>query len=158
MEALETFAVGDAGVRSVGCVEYFEEFSDVIDDDRPWDWRAWSTFTPDEVRGLDEVLGVVLAASVATPARMDDDAFIRSGWPVRIRQVQRPGAEQCRTCRHDQPPPGGEAWPASTIPCETACRPRKNGAVPQSVFRYRSHFSRLLLLPFLRWLALPASQ
>jgi hypothetical protein len=35
----------------VGCVEYFEEFFDVIDDDRPWDWRAWSAFTPDEVRG-----------------------------------------------------------------------------------------------------------
>src|SRR5215475_4602916 len=93
MEALETFAAGDAGVRFVGCVEYFEEFFDVIDDDRPWDWRAWSAFTPDEVSGLDEVLGVVLAASKATPARMDDDAFIRSGWPVRIRQVAQPALD-----------------------------------------------------------------
>jgi hypothetical protein len=90
MEALETFAARDAGVRSVGYVEYFEEFFDVIHDDRPWDWRAWSTFTPDEVRALDEVLGVVLAASHATPSFMDDDAFIRSGWPVRVRQLAQP--------------------------------------------------------------------
>ena len=55
-----------------------------------------------------------------------------------------------RTCHHDQPPPGGEACPASTMPCETACRPRKNAAIRQSVFRYRSRFSRLPLLPFPR--------
>jgi len=30
MEALETFAAGDAGVRSEGCVKYFEECFDSI--------------------------------------------------------------------------------------------------------------------------------
>ena len=85
-EALETFAAGDAGVRSVGYAEYFEEFFDVIDD-RPWDWRAWSTFTPDEVRGLDEVLSVVLAASEATPALMDDDATCGNPWMSAIKRL-----------------------------------------------------------------------
>jgi hypothetical protein len=93
MEALETFAAGDAGVRSIGYVEYFEEFFDVIDDGRPWDWRAWSTFTPDEVRALDKVLSHVLAASKATPPIMDDVAFIQSGWPVKILDVARPALE-----------------------------------------------------------------
>ncbi len=93
MEALETFATGDAGVRSAGYVEYFEEFFDVIPHDRAWDWRACGTFTPDEVRGLEEVLGMVLAASEATPAFMDDDTFIRSGWPVRIRQAAQPALD-----------------------------------------------------------------
>jgi hypothetical protein len=96
MEALETFAAGNAGVRSAGYVEYFEEFFDIIDDDRPWDWRTWSTLTPDEVLGLDEVLGMVLTASKATPAFMDDDAFIRSGWPDRIRQVSQPTLDLMR--------------------------------------------------------------
>jgi len=74
----------------VGYVEYFEEFLDIIDDDRPWDWRAWRTLTTDEVRALDDVLGAVLAACKATPAFMDDDAFIRSAWPDRIRQACQP--------------------------------------------------------------------
>jgi hypothetical protein len=93
MEALETLAAGDAGVRSVGYVEYFEEFFDVIDDDRPWDWRAWSTFTPDEVRALDKVLSQVLAASKATPPIMDDVAFIQSGLPIKIVHVARPALQ-----------------------------------------------------------------
>lgn len=56
MEALEALSEGDSGVRSVGVVEYVEQFFDVISDDIPWRWRGWSCFTTEEVEALDEVL------------------------------------------------------------------------------------------------------
>ena len=49
IEALDTLAEGDDGVRAVGVVEYVEEFFDVIDDRAPWHWKEWSTFIPAEV-------------------------------------------------------------------------------------------------------------
>jgi hypothetical protein len=93
MEALETFVAGDAGVGSTGYIEYFEEFFDVIGDESPWRWREWSTFTADEVSAVDKVLAQVLAASKATPPVTDDDAFVESGWPIKILQVARPALE-----------------------------------------------------------------
>lgn len=84
MEALVALSEGDAGVRSVGNVEYVEEFFDIINDDAPWHWRDWSCFTPGEVERLDAVHGLLKAACAATPRIESDDAFIASGWPGRI--------------------------------------------------------------------------
>lgn len=90
MEALETLGDGEQGVRDVGFGEYFEQFYDVISDDAPWQWRAWSVFTPDEVTALDVVLRLLDEACRSTPQAMTEDEFIASGWPERLR----PGAER----------------------------------------------------------------
>jgi len=89
MESLEALSQGDDGVRAVGVGEYVEEFFDQISDDARWDWRTWSTFTPDEVTALDAVLRLVVAACDATPGVDDVDGFIASGWPE---QIARPRA------------------------------------------------------------------
>lgn len=84
MEALEPLSRGADGVRDVGVVEYVEGFFDVISDDAPWHWRTWSSFTPAEVRGLDEVSRLLVNACRATKGIDAPDAFIASGWPARI--------------------------------------------------------------------------
>ena len=84
MEALENLCDGDAGVRSIGLIEYVEQFFDIINDDIPMRWRDWSSFTPDEVQALDEVLRLLNAACAATPKLTSDDAFIASGWPIKL--------------------------------------------------------------------------
>jgi hypothetical protein len=40
IEALETLAESDDGVRSMCVGEYVEEFFDAIDDRSPWRWRT----------------------------------------------------------------------------------------------------------------------
>jgi hypothetical protein len=86
MDALETLAAGDAGVRQVGPEEYVLEFFDTIDDRSPWNWREWSCFTADEVVALDEVHNLLVAACDAMPV-IDGDAFIDTGWPARIQPL-----------------------------------------------------------------------
>jgi hypothetical protein len=97
MEALETLAAGDDGVRSIGVVEYVEEFFDIIDDRSPWQWRDMSVFTPDEVEALGQVHDLLVQACDATPqtatpggifVRAEED-FIDSGWPSRIEPAAR---------------------------------------------------------------------
>jgi hypothetical protein len=85
MEALEPLAKGADGVHEVGVAEYVEQFFDVISDDRPWDWRTWSCFTPAEVDGLDEVHRLLVAACDATPGVNAPNDFIASGWPDQIK-------------------------------------------------------------------------
>lgn len=89
MEALVPLSEGDGGVRSVGNVEFVEEFFDIIDDDAPWHWRDWSCFTSDEVEGLSEVHELLKAACSATLRVESDDDFIASGWPGRIQPAAR---------------------------------------------------------------------
>lgn len=92
IDALETLAEGDDGVRSMGVGEYVEEFFDVIDDRSPWRWRTWSVFNADEVHALGVVLDLLVRAcdettQVPTPEGIFDDDnedFIRTGWPFRI--------------------------------------------------------------------------
>src|SRR5690348_17843672 len=83
IEALDMLARGDAGVRCVGNAEYVNQFFDTIDDDSPWRWREWSTFTAAEVIALDTVQQLLLDACAATPQLQSDDDFIASGWPER---------------------------------------------------------------------------
>lgn len=78
---------GEHGVRSVGTAEYVNQFFDTIDDDMPWRWRQWSTFTPDEVAALDTVQRALRDARAATAQVCSDDEFIASGWPGRITPV-----------------------------------------------------------------------
>ena len=87
MEALETFAAGNDGLRRVGVVEYVEEFCDVINDEVQWHWQEWTCFAPEEVQALDEVQKLLKAACGATPQDCSDDIFISSGWPARIQPV-----------------------------------------------------------------------
>ncbi len=87
MEALETLADGENGVRALGNAEYVNQFFDTIDDDVPWRWREWSTFTAGEVTALDNVQRALLDACAATPQVCSDEEFIASRWPGRIKPV-----------------------------------------------------------------------
>jgi hypothetical protein len=69
IEALETLADGEEGVRAAGVVEYVEEFFDVIDDRAPWHWKEWSTFTPEEVIAIDRVQQLMLEACAGDTRR-----------------------------------------------------------------------------------------
>jgi hypothetical protein len=80
-------ARGDAGVRCVGNAEFVNQLFDTIDDDSPWRWREWSTFTAVEVIALDRVQRLLLDACAATPQIQSDDDFIATGWPERIKPV-----------------------------------------------------------------------
>jgi hypothetical protein len=84
MEALCTLSEGPDGVRAIGVVEFVEQFFDVIDDEVPWHWRSWTSFTPDEVEGIGKVLRLMNAACAATPRVDTEEEFISSGWPARI--------------------------------------------------------------------------
>jgi hypothetical protein len=86
IDALETLADGDAGVRQVGPEEYVLGFFDTIDDRSPWNWREWSCFTAEEVVALDEVHNLLVAACDAMPV-IDGDEFIETGWPARIQPL-----------------------------------------------------------------------
>ncbi|RKQ88227.1 hypothetical protein C8N24_6269 [Solirubrobacter pauli] len=87
IESLDLLAEGNDGVRSVGHAEYVNVFFDTIDDEAPWQWRDWSTFTPVEVHELDRVQRLLLEACAATPRICSDEEFIESGWPERIKPV-----------------------------------------------------------------------
>ncbi|WP_409495977.1 hypothetical protein [Amycolatopsis sp. cmx-11-12] len=71
----------------MGNGEYVNQFFDTIDDDAPWQWRKWSTFTSAEVAALDKVLRTLLDACAATPRVCADDEFIASGWPGRVKPI-----------------------------------------------------------------------
>lgn len=95
IEALEALADGDEGVRGMGVGEYVEQFFDIIDDDAPWRWRAWSVFTADEIAALGAVHDLLMAACGATPtvatsadaAASAEEDFIATGWPRQIQPV-----------------------------------------------------------------------
>src|SRR5258706_10479901 len=87
MEALEPLAGGDTGVYSCGAMEYFEQFFDFVNDDSPWKWRTWSSFTPREVEALAEVLELMNAACAATRQHLSEEELAASGWPARMEPV-----------------------------------------------------------------------
>lgn len=87
MEALELLAAGEAGIRSQGASEYFNQFFDVIDDDSPWDWRDWPILTPEEVSALASVHDELLWACGATPLTISDEELIATEWPSRIQHL-----------------------------------------------------------------------
>jgi len=97
IEALQTLADGDDGVRAVGVDEFVEEFFDVIDDRAPWHWRTWSVFTSDEVSALGRVHDLLVEACEPLRRRASsrsifgdpEDGFIRSGWPTRVQPAAR---------------------------------------------------------------------
>lgn len=95
MEALEILADGEQGVRTWGDAEYIDKFFDTIDDDSPWQWRNWSTFTPAEVTALDRVQRVLLDACAAT-ANLTSEEFIAAGWPARIAPIATTALELMR--------------------------------------------------------------
>lgn len=86
IECLEYLAAGDDGIRATGDVEYFESFFDWVEDDRPWDWRTNSAYTPAEVEAVDLVL-TGLVAAVEETREMDTEATVASGWPRRIAPI-----------------------------------------------------------------------
>ena len=45
IEAVQLLAEGGAGVRLVGADEWINQFFDIVDDDSPGQWRAWSVWT-----------------------------------------------------------------------------------------------------------------
>ena len=92
IEALETLAEGDDGLRSMGVGEYVEEFFDIIDDRSRARWRTWSVFNAEEVHALSVVHDLLVQACAETPQvptpggifADDNEDFIRTGWPLRI--------------------------------------------------------------------------
>ncbi len=87
MEAVETLADGDEGVRREWPAEYFESFYDWIPHRGDGGMRPNSAISPDEVALLLEVSGILDDASDATPGNMTADELIATGWPKRIQPV-----------------------------------------------------------------------
>jgi hypothetical protein len=84
---LKILADGDAGLFAVGGKEHFNLFFDYIDDDLPYDWRALSTYTAEEIEKIEHVLTSMLTALDAT-ASLDTEAEIAAtGWPQRVQPV-----------------------------------------------------------------------
>lgn len=86
IECLEYLAEGDEGIRATGDVEYFESFFDWVEDERPWDWRDNSAYTPAEIEAVNGVL-VALLAAVEETGDMDTEETVTSGWPRRIAPI-----------------------------------------------------------------------
>jgi hypothetical protein len=91
IEALDTLADADEGVRALGVVEYVEEFFDVIDDRAAWYWKTWSTLTAEEVAAIDRVQQLVLEACAAAPVSWQRrNSLLPAGRPVLSRRQSRP--------------------------------------------------------------------
>lgn len=87
MEAVETLADGDEGVRREWPTEYFESFYDWVPHRGDGGMRSNSAISPDEKALLLEVSGILDDACDATPGNMTADELIATGWPKRIQTV-----------------------------------------------------------------------
>jgi hypothetical protein len=88
MDAVETLAAGDDGVRATGFVEYFEKYYDFIRHRRhDEEMVPNSAITEQERRLLLEVSIILDDACDDTPSDMSSDEFIATGWPKRIQPV-----------------------------------------------------------------------
>ena len=87
MDAVETLADGDEGVRREGPGEYFESFYDWIPHRGHGGMRPNSAISPDEEALLREVSSILDDACDATPGNMTADELIATGWPKRIQTV-----------------------------------------------------------------------
>lgn len=88
IEAIETLAAADEGVRIMGPREYFESFYDWVPH-RAEDRRRFpnTTITPAEHAAIGEVSAILDDACDATTGVMTVEEFIATGWPGRIRPV-----------------------------------------------------------------------
>jgi len=86
LEAVETLADGDEGVRRVWPAEYFESFYDYVPR-RAGGMRPNSAVSPDEKALLLEVSNILDDACDATSGTMTADELIATGWPRRIQLV-----------------------------------------------------------------------
>jgi hypothetical protein len=84
IEAVDTLAQGEQGVRRVWPVEYFEQFHDQIPHHRDGEIRPNSAITREELSLLSEVGKILDQACDATPNKMTADELIGTGWPKRI--------------------------------------------------------------------------
>jgi hypothetical protein len=89
MEALHTLADGDTGVRNGWPDEYFESFYTWIPHHDDGIMRPNSAITVEERAALTEVSAMLDAACDATPAVMNADELIETGWPIRIQPIAR---------------------------------------------------------------------
>ncbi len=87
MEELEGLADGDEYVRGPSGSDYFDDFYSLIHDEEVWAWRELSSYTPQEVALLEEVLRMVSRADEAIPHQFSRDELIASGWPTRVQPV-----------------------------------------------------------------------
>jgi hypothetical protein len=85
MDALETLALGDEGVRAVWPTEYFEGFYDLIP--HSGEPHPNSCISFEERTALSAVSKIVDEACDATPPIMTADELIATGWPDRIRPI-----------------------------------------------------------------------
>jgi hypothetical protein len=87
MEAVETLADGDDGVRREWPDEYFERFYDWIPHRDDGEMPSISTVSADERTLLMNVRRLLDDACDATPKNMTADELIGTGWPKRIQPV-----------------------------------------------------------------------
>jgi len=85
MDALETLALGDKGVRALWPTDYFEGFYDFI----PYGGEPPlnSCISSEEKVALSTVSKIVDDACDATPPIMTADELIATGWPELIRPI-----------------------------------------------------------------------
>lgn len=89
MDAVETLADGDEGVRRKWPADYFESFYDWVPHHGDGGMRSNSAISRDEEASLREVSSILDDACDATPANMTADELIATGWPKRIQPVAR---------------------------------------------------------------------
>jgi hypothetical protein len=87
MEAVQTLADGDDGVRRELQVEYFESFYDWIPHRGDGAMRPNSAITAEEQAVLLEVSSILDDACDTTPRHITADELIATGWPKRIQPV-----------------------------------------------------------------------
>ncbi len=87
IEAVDTLAQGEHGVRQVWPNEYFEQFYDQIAHHKDGEMRPNSAITREERCLLSELSQVLDQACDATPKIMTADELIDTGWPKRIQVV-----------------------------------------------------------------------
>ncbi len=87
MEALEVLAMGNAGVRDVGAIEFFEVFYDFRPHRDHGPSFPNSAIDETELKALEVVSLLLDDACDATPKCLGEAELIESGWPSRIRPV-----------------------------------------------------------------------
>ena len=94
IEAVQTLADGDDGVRRVWPDEYFEDFYDFIPHHNNGVIPENSAFTEEEKRLLVEISRILDAACDGTPKIMTADELVESGWPKRIQPIAQNALEK----------------------------------------------------------------
>lgn len=117
MEAVHTLAAGDAGVREVWPVEYFESFYDWIPHHGDGEMQPNSTITLEEWESLSKVSAILDEACDGTPRNMDAKDLIATGWPTRIQPVAQHALAlllargRFQEDKEEEQPGAAEPWP-----------------------------------------------